>query len=54
VAATVNPLSYMVDGLRTLMLTNGSAGVGFDIFILAAVALVISVISAWMYPKVVI
>ncbi len=54
VAATVNPLSYMVDGLRTLMLTNTSTGVGLDILILAAVALVISVISAWMYPKVVI
>jgi len=54
VVANINPLSYMVDGLRALMLTNTSAGVGFDIFILAAVALVISVISAWMYPKVVI
>jgi ABC-2 type transport system permease protein len=53
-AANINPLSYMVDGLRTLMLTNTGTGVGFDIFVLAAVALVISAISAWMYPKVVI
>jgi ABC-2 type transport system permease protein len=54
VVANLNPLSYMVDGLRALMLTNSAAGVGFDIFVLAAVALVISAVSAWMYPKVVI
>ena len=40
--------------LRSLMLPGGTGGVGIDIFILAAVALVISMISAWMYPKVVI
>jgi ABC-2 type transport system permease protein len=54
VVANVNPLSYMVDGLRALMLSGSVNGVGADIGILAASALVISVISAWMYPKVVI
>jgi ABC-2 type transport system permease protein len=54
VVATINPLSYMVDGLRSLMLTGTTAGVGLDILILAVVALGISMISAWMYPKVVI
>jgi ABC-2 type transport system permease protein len=54
VVATINPLSYMVDGLRSLMLTGTTAGVGLDILILAVVALGISIISAWMYPKVVI
>ncbi len=54
VVAEVNPLSYMVDGLRSLMLTGTTAGVGLDILILAVVALAISGISAWMYPKVVI
>lgn len=54
VVANINPLSYMVDGLRSLMLPGGTGGVGIDILILAAVALVISMISAWMYPKVVI
>ena len=54
VVAEVNPLSYMVDGLRALMLTGTTAGVGLDILILAVVALGISMISAWMYPKVVI
>ena len=54
VIATANPLSYMVDGLRALMLTNGTAGVGFDILILALIALLMSVLSAWLYPNVVI
>lgn len=54
VVATINPLSYMVDGLRSLMLTGTTAGVGLDIGILAVVALGISLLSAWLYPKVVI
>jgi ABC-2 type transport system permease protein len=54
VVANVNPLSYMVDGLRALMLSGTATGVGFDILVLALSALVISAISAWMYPKVVI
>ncbi|HTW90828.1 MAG TPA: ABC transporter permease [bacterium] len=52
VAATVNPLSYMVDGLRTLMFYGGTRGVGSDIGILALVSLLISVLSAWFYPRV--
>jgi ABC-2 type transport system permease protein len=54
VVATVNPLSYMVDGLRTLMLSGSFSGVGFDIGILVVVTFLISMLSAWMYPKVVI
>jgi ABC-2 type transport system permease protein len=54
VVARVNPLSYMVDGLRSLMLAGSWSGVGMDILILAVSALAISIISAWMYPKVVI
>ena len=54
VVARVNPLSYMVDGLLSLMLAGSWTGVGMDILILAVSTLVISVISAWMYPKVVI
>lgn len=54
VVANVNPLSYMVDGLRVLMLSGDTAGVGFDIGVLAVVALLMSMLSAWLYPKVVI
>ena len=49
----LNPLSFMVDGLRTLMLSGGTTGVGFDMGVLAVVAFLISMVSAWFYPKVV-
>ena len=51
--ATINPLSYMVDGLRVLMLSGGVHGVGFDIGVLAIAVLIISILSSWLYPKVV-
>ena len=54
VVANINPLSYMVNGLQTLMLTNTTTGIGFDLLVLVLTAFVMSVISAWMYPKVVI
>ena len=54
VVANINPLSYMVNGLRSLMLSGNYSGVGFDILVLASSAIVMSVLSAWMYPKVVI
>jgi ABC-2 type transport system permease protein len=54
IVATINPLSYMVDGLRGLIVTGNMSQMPFDILVLAVATLVISVISAWMYPKVVI
>lgn len=51
-AATVNPLSYMVDGLRALMLPGVSGRVGFDILVLVIASAFISILSAWLYPKV--
>ncbi|MDE2040896.1 MAG: ABC transporter permease [Patescibacteria group bacterium] len=50
--ALANPLSYMVDGLRNLLVSGSLSGVGQDIFILAASAALISMVSAYMYPKV--
>ena len=52
--ANINPLSYMVEGLRGLMVTGNIARLPIDLAILAIVTLVISIISAYMYPKVVI
>jgi ABC-2 type transport system permease protein len=54
VVANINPLSYMVDGLRGLIITGNTVQLPFDILVLAVATLIISVISAWMYPKVVI
>ena len=52
--ATVNPLSYMVDGLRALLVTGNISQLPQDLIILFTVTFVISVICAYMYPKVVI
>jgi len=54
IVATVNPLSYMVDGLRALLITGNYSQLPLDILILSVVTLVISFLSAYMYPKVVI
>jgi ABC-2 type transport system permease protein len=51
--ATINPLSYMVDGIRSLLVTGHLARLPGDIGVLAAAALAISWLSAYMYPKVV-
>ncbi|MBF9235754.1 ABC transporter permease [Microvirga sp. BT350] len=47
-----NPLTYEVDGLRALMLTNGASqyGLSFDLTILVAVTVLLVAVAARMYP----
>jgi ABC-2 type transport system permease protein len=52
--AYLNPLSYMVNGLRALLVTGSLEQLPGDVAILALVTAVISIISAYMYPKVVV
>ena len=52
--AKINPLSYMVDGLRALLVTGNTLQLSTDILILAVATFIISLISVYMYPKVVI
>ncbi len=52
--AYANPLSYMVDGLRALLVTGNMSMLPLDIAVLLFTTFVISIISAYMYPKVVI
>jgi ABC-2 type transport system permease protein len=54
IVANVNPLSYMVNGLRALLVTGDLSTLPFDIGILILVSLLISILSANLYPKVVI
>jgi ABC-2 type transport system permease protein len=54
VVANMNPLSYMVDGLRALLVTGDLSRLPFDIVILIIVTFAISFLSAYMYPKVVV
>jgi ABC-2 type transport system permease protein len=51
--ATINPLSYMVDGLRALLVGGSLTQLPLDIGVLLFVTLGISLLSAYMYPKVV-
>ena len=54
VVANMNPLSYMVDGLRALLVTGNVSRLPFDIVILIIATFAISFLSAYMYPKVVV
>ncbi|MDD5145246.1 MAG: ABC transporter permease [Candidatus Pacebacteria bacterium] len=51
--AKINPLSYMVEGLRALLVSGDLSRLPIDILVLVFVAGAISTISAYMYPKVV-
>lgn len=53
VVANVNPLSYMVDGLRAVLVTGSTSGLPLDLAVLFLTTLGISLLSAYMYPKVV-
>ena len=54
VVANINPLSYMVDGIRSLLVTGNVTRLSYDIVILIIVTFAISLLSAYMYTKVVI
>ncbi|MGO9134854.1 MAG: ABC transporter permease [Methylovirgula sp.] len=51
--SSLNPLTYEVDGLRTLMLKGGVSkyGVGFDLMVLTLVFLGLVAIAARLYPR---
>ena len=51
--ARVNPLSYEVDALRSMMLTSGHSqfGVPFDLAVLAFGILVVAAVATRLYPR---
>jgi ABC-2 type transport system permease protein len=51
--AHVNPLTYMVDGLRVLMLGIGVSfsGLALDFAVLLVVTTVLVCIGGWLYPR---
>jgi ABC-2 type transport system permease protein len=55
VIATVNPLTYAVDALRSLMVVGGVSvyGIGVDLLVLFAAMTVLVLIGSKLYPKVV-
>lgn len=54
IIAKINPLSYMVDGLRALIVSGNYSLLSQDIFILILATALIALMSTYMYPKVVI
>jgi ABC-2 type transport system permease protein len=56
VVARGNPLTYVVDGIRMLMLTGATidlASLGVDILVLVAITSVLVTICAALYPRIV-
>ncbi len=56
VIAHVNPLTYVVDGIRMLMLTGTAinyASLGVDVLVLVAITTVLVTICAALYPRIV-
>jgi len=55
VVSRLNPLTYEVDALRTLMLAGGTSvfGIAADMGILAMITALLVVTAAWIYPRIV-
>jgi ABC-2 type transport system permease protein len=55
VIAHINPLSYVVDGLRALMLTAGTSkfGIGTDIIVLVTITTILIIIGSFLYPRII-
>ena len=51
--ASVNPLTYMVDGIRSLMVVGGTSahGLALDAAVLATTLVVLLAIAARLYPR---
>lgn len=55
VIAHINPLTYVVDGVRSTMLAGNASifGLGTDIAVLFVIMLVLAVICARLYPRII-
>jgi len=51
--ANANPLSYMVNGLRSLLVTGDLSQLPFDIMILGCAVAAVSLLSAYLYPRII-
>jgi ABC-2 type transport system permease protein len=55
VLAQINPLTYAVDATRSLMIVGGPSvyGVGLDLLVLSVGMVILAIIGAKLYPKVI-
>lgn len=51
--ARIDPLSYGIDGMRAALIGGGALfGIGFDIVVLAAIAVVLLVLGSYLFSKI--
>jgi len=48
----IDPLSYGIDGMRSVLIDKGHYGAGIDFEVLVGVAAVFIVIGAWRFSKI--
>ena len=55
VIAHINPLTYVVDGVRSMMLAGNTdmSGLGTDVSVLLIITLVLALICARLYPRII-
>jgi len=49
--ATVNPMSYLVDGFRGLLVPGHPSALGLDALVLGAITLAMTTLATWLYPR---
>jgi ABC-2 type transport system permease protein len=52
VIATINPMSYLVDGLRGLLIATPDAHFGLDVLVLVAAGIVMLGLNTVLYPRI--
>ena len=51
VVSSVNPMSYLVDGFRGLLIPAHASHVGLDAAVLAVLTLSMTLLATWLYPR---
>jgi ABC-2 type transport system permease protein len=49
----VNPLSYVIDGMRGLMVTNDLAKLPLDLLVIALASIVMMVLASWSFKRII-
>jgi len=47
----VNPMTYLVDGFRGLMVPHHAAHLGLDLVVLGTATLAMTLLATWLYPR---
>ncbi len=50
---TVNPLSYVIDALRSLLVTNDVSGLALDMLVIVSATAVMVILNSWSFKRIV-